>query len=158
VTSSSNGAAGSAWGGSLSEGGSSLSEGGSMTASAAGVGGVGGVGGEGGEGTPPLTPCEATAACLGTLEAMTFERGEPLPSAAAPCCELVVESLSSSGEAAVCDPETLRALNARFMGSPTRSACCSDPETWQHRACTPWGPAVPPELPLEVMSDWELVA
>jgi hypothetical protein len=143
VTSSS--ASGSATGGSASEGGSA-------TASAAGESGAAGAG------TTPPTPCEALAACLSTLEGMTFVRGEPLPSAAAECCQVVIEGLSWRSEGAVCDAEALSTLNARFMGSPTRSACCSDPETWQHQACTPWGPAVPPELPLEALSAWELAA
>jgi hypothetical protein len=142
---SSSSAAGSAMDGSASEGGS-------MMASAAGEGG------EGGARRQPLTQCEAAAACLGTLEVMTFAAGEPLPSAAAACCQLVIESLSWRSEGAVCDAETLSALNARFMGSPTRTACCSDPETWQHQACTPWGPAVPPELPREALFAWELAA
>lgn len=137
----------SASGGSASGGGAS--EGGDMMASAAG---------EGGAGTQPLTQCETAAACLGTLEAMTFEHDEPLTSGAAACCQLVVESLSWVGETAVCDPETRSALNARFMRAPARGACCRDPDTWQQEACTPWGPPVPPELPPEVMSDWELVA
>jgi hypothetical protein len=132
--------------------GGSASDGGSMNASAAGEGN------QGGAGTEPPTPCEALAACLGTLEGMTFERGAPLPSAATQCCQLVIEGLSVPVEAAVCDPETRRALDARFMGSPVRSACCADPETWQHLACTPWGPAVPPELPLEALVAWELAA
>ena len=132
--------------------GGSVSDDNSMTASAAGESN------QGGAGAQPATPCEAVAACLGTLEGMTFESGAPLPSAAAECCQLVIESLSVPPEAAVCDPETERALDSRFMGSPVRSACCADPETWQHLACTPWGPPVPPELPLEALAAWELAA
>jgi hypothetical protein len=125
---------------------------GSTTASAAGESS------EGGAGTTPQTACEAVATCLGALEAMTFASGEPLPSAAAECCQVVIEGLSAPSEAAVCDPETLRALDSRFMGSRERSACCADPDTWQQRACTPWGPAVPPELPLQALAAWELAA
>lgn len=136
-------------------GASSSAGGGSMMASAAGASGSG----AGGASTKPPTRCEALELCVTKLEGMTFEFGDPLPSEAAECCQTVIESLSGPGQAAaMCDDATFSSLYDRFLMPEVRNACCSEPDTWQHQACTPWGPAVPPELPLEALSAWELAA
>jgi hypothetical protein len=90
------------------------------------------------------------------LEGLQIDFRDPLPDDAQECCRTVVEALSTPSEAA--DGPCDWSLTSRFMLSAAHYSCCSAVDGWQQPACTPWGPAVPPELSLEALSSWELAA
>jgi hypothetical protein len=91
--------------------------------------------------------------CLSALGAV--ERGAPLDELGTACCVTVRAALI---ELKAAGAECYLDIAKRFQTAPARQACCKDPSTWEETACAPWGPPVPPELPLELLQDWVAVA
>ncbi len=104
-------------------------------------------------GAPPQACAPAAEACLTTLEQTA---AAPTPSAATQaCCETVLQALSLPPQLGA---ECFDSINTRFMQIAVRPKCCTDPSSWQHQACAPWGPPVPPELSLEALLEWSAAA
>lgn len=121
-------------------------------ASAAGANDVSSAG-EASAGAPTQSCAPAAETCLTTLEQTT---PTPTPSAATKaCCETVLQAIELPPRLS---NQCFDSVNTRFMQGTVRSQCCSDPSTWQQQACTPWGPAVPPELSLEALLQWSAAA
>lgn len=128
----------------MTSGGMALASGG-MGAAA----GVGEVGEAGSAGAPALGCPGEIQACLPPLEAV--DRLKPLEGAAAACCQTVIHGLFDNL------PETKAECveaQARFKAAPGNLECCNQND-WilsldkrNASGCTPWGPPVPPEVPL----------
>lgn len=135
--------------GGMASGGATSADGGASEANAGG-------GGDGAAGAPGTSACGAeVAACLDTLAQADVE--QPFTPIELACCQTVIDGLtelSNPSEPAEC----FLTLNTTFMRSAARGVCCADAETWEQRACTPWGPPVPPELPLALLRAWEAAA
>jgi hypothetical protein len=104
-------------------------------------------------GAPTQTCVPAAEACLTTLE--QAPAAQPPSAAVTACCESVLQAISLPSKLS---DECFDGLNARFMQIAVRPKCCTDPSSWSHQACTPWGPAVPPELSAEVLLEWSAAA
>jgi hypothetical protein len=128
-----------------------------MTATSAGseAGGMASIAGAGGDDASagaPADVCGAAAhACLTQLEQTTME---PPSAATKACCDVVIATLEQPELDAIC----FDSVNTRFLSGGARHECCADQSTWVHRACTPWGPPVPPELTRAALQKWSLAA
>ncbi len=139
-------AGGAAAGGTSSTGGVEV---GGM-ANAAGADEIGNAGTAG----APIAICGAVAdACLTLLE--HAPANEPPSIVGKPCCEAMLEELTQLQHA---NAECYQHLWNRVMQPGVRPQCCNDPSTWQHQACAPWGPPVPPELSLAALLQWGTAA
>lgn len=113
-----------------------------------------GAGGEEASAGAPAEVCRAAAqACLTQLEQAT---PEPPSAADQACCDTVIATLEEMWQAMPRDA-CFESIDARFRGA-VRTECCADKSTWVYRACTPWGPPVPPELSPEALQRWSLAA
>lgn len=117
------------------------------------AGGTGQGGEPGSAGAPPEICGGAVDACLSqiALELPT----EALSEAANACCQTVIVGFD---ELRMASAPCLSELERTFRVSGVRGMCCADQATWEHTACTPWGPPVPPELPAAMLRAWSLVA
>ena len=98
----------------------------------------------GGGAGPSLCACTALLANVKT--------GDTLSDDAKLCCQTAIDGfLSPEAEDQACWADL------QWFSSPAHQLCCTV-DTWQHPACTPWGPAVPPELPLAALLEWEAAA
>jgi hypothetical protein len=119
-----------------------------------GMAAIAGAGGEEASAGAPAEVCRAAAqACLTQLEQTT---PEPPSAADKACCDTVIATLEELWQAMPRDV-CFDAIETRFRGA-VRSECCADKSTWVYRACTPWGPPVPPELSREALQRWSLAA
>jgi hypothetical protein len=98
------------------------------------------------------------------LEAIELEPAEALPSGARACCELVVKELAPLEPPSGVEPwgisECGARIEQRFEEMPAKARCCQE-TGWpplSSLACTPWGPPVPPELPVDALLAWEAAA
>jgi hypothetical protein len=113
-----------------------------------------GAGGEQASAGAPAEVCRAAAqACLTQLEQTT---PEPPSAADKACCDTVIATLEELWQAMPRDA-CFDAIETRFRGA-VRTECCADKSTWVYRACTPWGPPVPPELSREALQRWSSAA
>jgi hypothetical protein len=113
-----------------------------------------GAGGEEASAGAPAEVCRAAAqACLTQLEQTT---PEPPNAGDKACCDTVIATLEELWQAMPRDA-CFESIDARFQGA-VRTECCADKSTWVYRACTPWGPPVPPELSHEALRKWSLAA
>jgi hypothetical protein len=114
-----------------------------------------GAGGEQASAGAPADVCGTAAAhaCLTQLEQV---RPEPPSAADKACCDTVIATLEELWQATPRDA-CFEDVDARFQGA-VRTECCADQSTWVHRACTPWGPPVPPEVSREALRLWSLTA
>lgn len=121
------------------------------------VGGMAAIAGAGGEDATagaPTDVCGAAAhACLNQLEQTS---PEPPTEADKACCDTVIATLEELWQATPRDA-CFEGIEARFRGA-VRTECCVDQSTWVYRACTPWGPPVPPEFSPEALRAWSLAA
>jgi hypothetical protein len=120
---------------------------------------------EGGSaGEPALDQCSPVEACMTVLETVQVPWDQPLPSAARACCEMLVSELKPieppSGEGQWGISECGARIETRFEHTSVTMKCCQETGFPPIRslACTPWGPPVPPELPLAALEAWELAA
>lgn len=115
------------------------------------LGGEPATGGSPAGGSTSTSICgEPVEACMKTIEGLAWD-AKPSEAEQA-CCSLVIDAIGQQfGEACGSD------LFGRFQSATGRGACCS-PDTWNNPACTPWGPPVPPELPLDALLAWGVAA
>ncbi len=104
-------------------------------------------------GAPAQTCVAAAETCLTTLEQTTAV--QPPSAATQACCETVLQAISLPQQLS---NECFDSLNTRFMQPGVRPLCCTDPSSWSHQACTPWGPPVPPELSRDALLAWGAAA
>lgn len=117
-----------------------------------GMAAVAGAGGDEASAGAPADVCRAAAqACLTQLEQTT---PEPPSAADKACCDTVIATLEELWQGTPRDA-CFESIDARFRGA-VRTECCADKSTWVYRACTPWGPPVPPELSRAAL--WSLAA
>jgi hypothetical protein len=113
---------------------------------------------------PTMDRCSPVEACMTMLEIVEVPWDQPLPSAARACCEMVVNELKGleppSGEGPWGISECGAKIETRFEHTSVTMKCCQETDFPPIRslACTPWGPPVPPELPLMALEAWELAA
>ena len=108
----------------------------------------GGAGEEASAGAPGVSCDAAAEACLTTLEQSLQQ---PVTAATTTCCDTVIATLD---RLQLADPVCHNSIDARFLRGGARTECCTDPSTWVHQACTPWGPPVPPELTRDALVAW----
>jgi hypothetical protein len=119
-----------------------------------GMAAIAGAGGDEASAGAPAEVCRAAAqACLTQLEQTT---PEPPSAADKACCDTVIATLEELWQTTPRDA-CFATIETRFRGA-VRAECCADKSTWVYRACTPWGPPVPPELSREALQRWSSAA
>jgi len=114
-------------------------------------------GGQAGEAAAAGAPAEVCGgAVLRSMRLKALELPtDALRGVANACCQTVILGFDElRADSAPCYDD----LELRFRVSGVRQMCCADKATWEHLACTPWGPPVPPELPAAMQRAWSLVA